>query len=344
MATESGQTGATNGGGTIHRFEQEEETSRVSPRANISNRIRVRDPFARVSDAQLTQGLAYFSLGLGLAALALPRGVGHLSGIGSRSPGLVRFIGARELAAGIGLLSSRDPTPWLWARVAGDVMDLLVLGGAAVKPTGSGHVRSLVSMAAVAGVASADLSASVRHSRRVAQERGFAEELVERSTVINKPAQECYQYWRQLGNAPHFMRMVESVTELDSKRSRWVARVPGAGRIEWESRITEDRPGERIAWHSAPNSPLLHAGIISFERAPGDRGTVVRVTFHFRPPQLRMSARVMQALGAAPAFEIREDLRRFKQILETGEIATTRGQPAGRRSLLARLTRTGRGS
>jgi uncharacterized membrane protein len=343
MATESEQTGATRGG-TVHHFEQEEESPRIPQRATPRNRMRVRDPFARVSDAQLTQGLAYFSVGLGLAALALPRSVGRLTGIGARSPGLVRFIGARELTAGIGLLSAKDPTPWLWARVAGDAMDLLVLGGSAIKPSGDGHLRSLVSMAAVAGVAAADLSASVRHSRKTARERGLAEELVERSTVINKSPQECYEYWRQLGNAPHFMRVVESVTELDAKRSHWVARLPGAGRIEWESRITDDRPGERIAWHSAPDAPLLHAGIVSFERAPGDRGTVVRVTFHFRPPELALGRRLMQAAAAAPGFEIREDLRRFKQILETGEIATTRGQPAGRRSLLARLTRTGRGS
>jgi uncharacterized membrane protein len=256
------------------------------------------------------------------------------------------MVGARELASGIGLMSSRDSTPWLWSRVAGDAMDILTLGAVALKPTGGGNLRALLSLALVAGVTAADVSASLRYSsksRGQQSRRLSAEDYVERSTIISKTPQECYEFWRKRTNAPVFMRHIESVSEIDEKTSRWVAKLPGGKRVEWESRITDDVPGKRLAWHSLHQSPLVHAGAVSFDPAPGGRGTVVRVVFHYRAPATPGGTAAARALSFGPAFEITEDLRRFKQLLETGEIATTRGQPAGRRSLIARMVGAGRG-
>jgi uncharacterized membrane protein len=334
-----GANGSYSGGGIA-------EDEHYSPGRDLRTRAsRLRDPFSGVSDQALVQGLAWFSVGLGLTALLAPRGLGAVAGLGKRS-GLVRAVGARELASGIGLLSSRNSTPWLWSRVAGDAMDILTLGAAALKPTSGGNLRALVSLALVAGVTAADVSASLRYSSK---SRGWqsrrlrAEDYVERSTTINKSPQECYDFWRQRTNAPRFMRIVQSVTEVDEKTTRWVARLPGGKRVEWDSRITDDVPGKRFAWHSLHQAPLVHAGAVSFDPAPGGRGTIVRVVFHYRPPVTPGGIAAARTLSFAPAFELSEDLRRFKQLLETGEVATTRGQPAGRRSLIARMVGAGRG-
>ncbi|HVY81401.1 MAG TPA: SRPBCC family protein [Steroidobacteraceae bacterium] len=292
------------------------------------------------------QALAWLSVGLGATAVLMPRLVGRLSGVGSRT-GLLRTIGARELASGAGLFSARDATPWLWSRVLGDTMDLMVLGAAAVNPAVGTRMRPLVSLGLVAGIAAADVAASVRQTRqrtRGGVRAGEAEDYLECSVIINKSPQECYQYWRTLTNAPNFMGAIDSVTEIDERRSHWVAQMPGGARLEWDSRISEDQPGERIAWHSEANAPLRHAGVVSFERAPGDRGTLVRLTVHYRPPAGRSGRRAAQWFGKGSQAKIKEDLRRFKQILEAGEIATTRGQPSGRRSVMARMVGAGRGA
>lgn len=321
--------------------------AREARRGEVPQREPRRRDIARAfyPDEQRTaQALGWLSVGLGLAGLLAPRTVGDLTGLGSRT-GLLRAIGLRELAAGAGLLSARDATPWLWSRVLGDTMDLAVLGAAAAKPTVSTNTRSLVSLGVVAGITAADVAASIRQTRQRSRglRVGAAEDYLERGVIISKSPQECYAYWRSLTNAPHFMRMIESVSELDDRRSHWVAKI-GGKTVEWNSRISEDKPGERISWHSDADSPLTHAGIVSFERAPGDRGTLVRLVVHYQPPAGRAGLRAAQLLGKAPAMEIKEDLRRFKQILETGEIATTRGQPTGRRSTVARMFGAGRGA
>ncbi|HEU4624676.1 MAG TPA: SRPBCC family protein [Steroidobacteraceae bacterium] len=317
------------------------------------NEIRARAQRRRTSARALyadphrtARALAWLSVGLGAAAVLTPRIVGHLTGVGSRT-GLLRTIGVRELASGAGLFGARNATPWLWSRVLGDTMDLMVLGSAAVNPAVGTRMRPLVSLGLFAGIAAADVAASLRQTRQRSRggvRAGEAEEYLERSVIINKSPQECYQYWRTLTNAPNFMHTIDSVTEIDERRSHWVAQMPGGARIEWDSRISEDKPGERIAWHSEANAPLRHAGVVSFERAPGDRGTLVRFTVHYQPPAGRAGRRVAQWFGKGPQVQIMEDLRRFKQILETGEIATTRGQPSGRRSVMARMVRAGRGA
>ena len=112
-----------------------------------------------------------------------------------------------------------------------------------------------------------------------------------------------------------------------------------AMRLQWTSEITADRPGEEIAWRTLDDSGAANAGSVKFEAAPAGRGTIVRVSLHYSPLGGALGAGLVKLIGHDPQSRIREDLRRFKQVLETGEIPTTRGQPAGRRSLLGRLAR-----
>jgi uncharacterized membrane protein len=117
----------------------------------------------------------------------------------------------------------------------------------------------------------------------------------------------------------------------------------GSTRIEWDSELTEDRPNERLAWRSLPGSDVTHAGVVRFALAPGNRGTFVTVMMHYRVAGEAGRA-VLRILGRDPNTTVREDLRRFRSLIEAGEIPTTRGQPSGRRSLLGRLTPEGRKS
>ena len=286
----------------------------------------------------LERGLGWFSVGLGGVAVAAPRLVCWLSGL--RSPTLMRLVGTRELAAGIGILTQRDRAPWLWSRVVGDAFDLAAL---AVALGGRGRRgRAAVALAAVAAVTALDVLAAVRLTgsragRTVPGAGGQIDIYLERSIAVSKSPEECYRFWRSFENLPRFMQSLESVHQLDERRSRWVARGPMGARLEWTAEITADRLGEEVAWRTLDDSGAANAGSVRFEAAPAGRGTIVRVSLHYSPRGGALGAGLVKLLGHDPQSRIREDLRRFKQVLETGEIATTRGQPAGRRSLLGRV-------
>ena len=292
------------------------------------------------------RALGLLSIGIGLAALLAPKPLGRLIGMGEHA-GLLRFIGARELASGAGLLTQQERSPWLWSRVAGDAMDLALLG-TALRPSNPGRGRAIGAIAAVAAIAAIDVAASLRETRRERSQplAGLraGEPLIEHTVTVGKSPQECYAFWRDVSNLPKFSPTLESVTALDDRRSHWVFRGPAGKRIEWDSEITVDRPGERLAWHSLKGSHVMHAGVLRFEPAPGGRGTVVRVMMHYRPPAGALGAGVAKLSGRDPNSQVREDLRRFKSLIESGEIPSTQGQPSGRRSVLGRMTRDGRQS
>ena len=292
------------------------------------------------TEESLERGLGWFSIGLGAAAVAAPRVVCWLSGL--RSPTLMRLVGARELAAGIGILTQRDRAPWLWSRVVGDTFDLAALSVALARRGRRG--RAAVALAAVAGVTALDVFAAVRRSGSEAGSAmpgasGRTDVYLERSIAVSKSPEECYRFWRSFENLPRFMDSLESVRQLDEGHSHWVAKGPLATRLEWTSEITADRPGEEIAWRTLDDSGAANAGSVKFETAPAGRGTIVRVSLHYSPLGGALGAGLVRLLGHDPQSRIREDLRRFKQVMETGEIPTTRGQPAGQRSLLGRVTR-----
>lgn len=152
---------------------------------------------------------------------------------------------------------------------------------------------------------------------------------VETSITIGQPRQEVYQFWRQLENLPLFMRNLESVTDLGDGRSRWVAKAPLGLKAEWDAEIVEEIEGQMLSWCSLPGSQVETAGTVLFEDATGGRGTVVRVSLDYRVSGIGQA--VGKLLSPLTKQEVHMDLRRLKELLETGEIPTTEGQPAGSR-------------
>jgi uncharacterized membrane protein len=156
-----------------------------------------------------------------------------------------------------------------------------------------------------------------------------------KSIAINRGPDELYAYWRQLENLPRVMSHLESVRVLDAKRSHWVARLPGGVALEWDAEITHDFPDERLSWRSVAGSDLSHSGTVEFKSLPGKRGTAVSVELWIEA-QEQVREGVASLFGEIPEISLGNDLRKLKQVLETGEIATTEGQPSGKRSIVSR--------
>jgi uncharacterized membrane protein len=150
-----------------------------------------------------------------------------------------------------------------------------------------------------------------------------------KSIIVNRAPDELYQVWRNFQELPRFVNHLLSV-QVSGERSHWVAKGPAGSRVEWDAEIVEDRPNEVIAWRSLENADVDHAGSVRFERAPGGRGSIVRVQMQYRAPAGKAGAVIAKLLGQSPEKQIAVDLLRFKQMVETGEIAQTEGQPARR--------------
>lgn len=155
--------------------------------------------------------------------------------------------------------------------------------------------------------------------------------LVEESVTVNRPADELYRFWRNLENLSQVFEHVIAVTEIDKRVSRWTAQAPAGAIVEWEAEILADREGEVLAWRTRGDSDVLHRGSVRFRPAGEGRGTVVAVSLEYEPPAGKAGVAVAKLLGEDPEKQISEDLRRFKQICEAGEVPTTEGQPAGER-------------
>ncbi len=155
-------------------------------------------------------------------------------------------------------------------------------------------------------------------------DRGFH---VERAVVVDRPVEEVYRFWRKLENLPRFMTHLESVRTDPNGISRWAARGPLGAVFEWKARTISEKENELIAWESLEGSDVDSVGTVRFERAPGGRGTIVRVNLKYNPPAGSVGRLAADLFGKSPERQIEEDLRHFKQILEAGEISTTEGQP-----------------
>jgi uncharacterized membrane protein len=151
---------------------------------------------------------------------------------------------------------------------------------------------------------------------------------VEESITINKPVGEIYRFWRNLENLPQFMEHLESVSMREAGVSHWVAKGPAGMKVEWDARIINEVENKVIGWQSLEGSTVSTAGAVNFEETP--RGTVVRVHFQYSPPGGKIGAAVAKLFGEEPNQTVREDLRRLKRLLETGEVPTIQGQPSGR--------------
>ncbi len=157
----------------------------------------------------------------------------------------------------------------------------------------------------------------------------------EKRIMVNKSPEELFRFWRNFENLPRFMSHLESVTVLDEYQSHWVAKGPAGENEEWDAEVFNEKENELISWRSLPGSDFVHAGTVRFEPQPAGRGTMVRVVMNYNVTGGKLTAKVAGLFGLAPEDLIQEDLRRFKQLLETGEIATTEGQPSGREVIKA---------
>jgi uncharacterized membrane protein len=157
---------------------------------------------------------------------------------------------------------------------------------------------------------------------------------LEAAVTIDKPAIELYDFWRRLGNLPRFMKSLDEVVDLGGGRSHWRGKSALGVKAEWDAEILDEKPGRSLSWSSLPGSQVHNSGTVRFEDAPNGRGTVVRVTLELRGA---LGQLVDKTLHGATQQQVREDLKRLKELLETGEVATTDGQPHGTRSLIGRL-------
>jgi uncharacterized membrane protein len=141
-----------------------------------------------------------------------------------------------------------------------------------------------------------------------------------RSITVNRPVEEVYAFWRNFENLPQFMRHLESVTVTGENRSHWKAKAPAGKTVEWDADTLEDRPNELISWRSAEGADVFNAGSVRFMRAPGNRGTEVRVELAYDPPLGKFGSKVAMLWREEPGQQVMDDLRHFKQVMETGEI------------------------
>jgi uncharacterized membrane protein len=143
---------------------------------------------------------------------------------------------------------------------------------------------------------------------------------LKKAVTVGSPAEPLYRYWRELRNLPRLFDNLLAVDVIDDMRSHWSLKIPGGMTLEWDAEITVDRENEMIGWRSLGAADIDNAGYVRFERATGGRGTVVRVALQYNPPAGRLGAGLSTLLGERPAGLVEEGLRKFKQIMETGEI------------------------
>jgi uncharacterized membrane protein len=268
----------------------------------------------------LARFLGWFSIGLGLAEVAAPRGIAKLVGVRGDHHFFIRFLGMREIASGIGILTQRNPTEGVWSRVGGDAIDLACLGAAYLSPRAR-QDRVAVATAAVLGVTLLDALCARKLSRRAFH--------VQQSIMINRSPAELYQFWHEFQNLPRFMYHLESVQTTGQGRSHWVTKAPARATVEWDAVVTADHPNSLIAWRSLEGADVEHTGSVRFEPAPGGRGTVVTVEITYRPPGGAIGRGLATLFGEAPEQQLRDDLRRFKQVMETGEVIRSEGSLQG---------------
>jgi uncharacterized membrane protein len=293
---------------------------------------------AVVSEAttrKLAPPLGWFSIGLGAPQVVAPGKLNRLVGIEDNPVNrkLMRAIGLREIASGLGIFTRRRLG--LWSRVAGDAMDLALLGAALGYPRNT-RARVAVGAASVVGVTVLDVLASLGSTRSTtvpaAASAGKRKGVLKAKTAVtvNKPVEQVYGFWSNFENFPKFMFHVHAV-KADGAKSHWVARGPADAEIEWNSAIVQDVPNQIIAWRSI-DGDVPNSGSVRFRPAPGNRGTEIVVEIEYSLPGGPLGQIVAKLFGEEPEQQIKDDVRRFKQVLETGEVVVSDGSPFGSRT------------
>ncbi|HKR14524.1 MAG TPA: SRPBCC family protein [Pyrinomonadaceae bacterium] len=304
-------------GGTSQTFRQNEINQDI-PYSNETNYMAERSqPGLPSGNAKrLARGLGWLSVGFGLTELFAPKLVVRAFGLSEDRTGLIRLFGLREIASGIAIFSQKNPVAGVWSRVAGDALDLATLGAAAASPDAD-RGRLAVATTSVLALTAVDVICARQLSNGAKGIHAKA------SCIVNREPHEVYQFWRRFENLPRFMKHLESVEETLEGRSRWIAKGPAGTTVEWEAVIVADDPGRVITWRSLENSDVDNAGAVRFEAAPGGRGTIVKVNIQYNPPGGVIGKTVAQLFGEEPEQQLDDDMRRFKQVLEVGEVVVS---------------------
>lgn len=285
-----------------------EDTTYAAPRSQPG--------MPKAGPKRLAKGLGWFSVGLGLAELLAPQAIAKISGVSNKHTGLIRLYGLREIASGITIFSQEKPAAGVWSRVAGDALDLASLGMAFTSPDAK---RGRVAFATANVLAVTTLDLMCANQLRNGKQGIHAQA----SCIVNRPPEEVYQFWRNFENLPRFMKHLQSVEDFGDGRSHWTAKGPAGMTVEWDATIIADVPGEVITWRSLEDSDVDNAGAVRFERAPGNRGTIVKVNIQYNPPAGVIGATVAKLFGEEPEQQLDDDLRRLKQVLEVGEVVVS---------------------
>jgi uncharacterized membrane protein len=182
---------------------------------------------------------------------------------------------------------------------------------------------------AITGVTALDLLDALGNTRtpgEIAEDGSFK---VKTAITVRSTPDAVYGFWRGLENLPRFMAHVESVETAGDRRSHWTVNGPAGRTVEWDAETVEDRPNQLIAWRSLPGSLVKHSGRVRFVPAPGDRGTEVHLDMQYSPPGGPAAAGLARLFGEEPEQQAKDDLRRFKQVMETGEVVRSEGSPEG---------------
>jgi uncharacterized membrane protein len=279
----------------------------------------------------VTNFLGWFSIGLGLAEVFAPQAVARLIGLREdEHTTLLRAYGVRELAAGVGILTRPKPTYWMWNRVLGDAVDLKSLRNAM---DGDGNDRRKLRLAAVAvaGVTALDIVSSMRLTSEASPAAGEDpasyktadtgnENVIAAVITVNKPVEEVYSFWKDPRNYALFMDHMESVHPTTGGLSHWKVKAPPGLSVEFDARITQDLPNELIRWASIDSANIDSTGTVRFRAAPGNRGTVVSLDVEYKPKAGPLGAKLGKFFATIPKTQLQNDLRRFKQIIEIGEV------------------------
>jgi len=283
------------------------------------------------STSRLVRSLGLATAALGVPMLARPDEVAKLAGVddAASSRPVIQLVGVRELVAALLLLAGGQRS--VWFRVAGDAADLALLNAAVADRKGERERRVRAATAFVAALTAVDLYAALRRERDQHGPGRPGPLRLQATVTVNKSPEEAFSFWRDLTNLPRFMMHLESVTPVDGSdtRSHWVAKAPFGSSVSWDAEITSEDPGQRLAWRSMPGSRIDNSGTVHFAPAPGDRGTEVKVVLHYDVPGGRLGRTVAKLFGEEPVQQVRDDLRRFKQVMETGDVMRSDGLPGG---------------
>jgi uncharacterized membrane protein len=280
-------------------------------------------PRSRRAD-KLAQGLGWFSIGLGTAQILAPRAMSRLVGVkdADGNAGLMRALGLREIAAGIGLLTDPKPTGFAAARVAGDAMDLALMVNTLSTPEND-KARALLATTVVLGAGLIDVLATEELARTtpgVEHAEQSAEGLmVKKSVTVNRPVEEVYEFWKNFENLPRFMKHIDRVVGTGENTTRWSAGSSQGLSVAWDVQLVEDRPNELLSWQTIGVSDVTGHGRVQFSPAPGGRGTEVRAAISYQVPGGALGTRIARIFRDVPGVKVENQLNVFKQIIETGE-------------------------